>query len=57
MPTSPRLNLELLVTFLPEAAKPRAERTAAEQATVISWYQKAAWFLALHHVGRQPSFE
>ena len=47
----------LLMTFLPEAAKPRAERTAAEQATVTSWHQKAAWFLALRRVGRQPSFE
>ena len=53
----PQTHLELLVTFLPEAAKPRVERTAAEQATMISWHQKAAWFLALHHVGRQPSFE
>ena len=47
----------LLMTFLPEAAKPRAERTAAEQATVTSWHQKVAWFLALRHVGRQPSFK
>ena len=53
----PPKHLDLLVTFLPEAAKPRAERTAAEQATVTLWYQKVAWFLALHHVGRQPSFE
>ena len=48
---------QLLATFLPEAAKPRVERTVAEQATVTSWHQKVAWFLALHHVGRQPSFK
>ena len=53
----PQTHLALLVTFLPEAAKPRVERTAAEQATMASWHLKAAWFLALHHVGRQPSFE
>ena len=47
---------QLLATFLPEAAKPRVERTVTEQATVTSWHQKVAWFLALHHVGRQPSF-
>ena len=48
---------QLLAAFIPEAAKSSAERTAAEQATVIKWHQKLAWFLALRHAGLPPSFE
>ena len=48
---------ELLKAFLPVVAKPAADRTAQETATISVWHAKVMWFLALRRVGLAPTFE
>ena len=48
---------ELLSSFLPEAAKPVAQRSESDKEKLGTWYPKVAWFLALRRIGCAPRFD
>lgn len=50
------VHAELLNGFLPQAAKPVAQRTESDKAILGVWYPRVAWYIALRRIALDPSF-